>query len=141
MDIPNSRKIDVLLRNAAAADLAYLSRNHGLLVRLAGIASLGVLEPGQAGPIAAAALLGSLEILVPMAGLIDPSAEMERLSRRQRKADIDVKKLETKLADAEFAANAPPEVITKDTQRLAELRTEIRQLAAQAARVHALLAT
>jgi valyl-tRNA synthetase len=47
--------------------------------------------------------------------------------------------LQTKLANGDFAKNAPPEVVAKDQQRLSELRTEIEQLAAQIARVKKLL--
>jgi valyl-tRNA synthetase len=75
---------------------------------------------------------------VPMAGLIDPIAELERLAKQQRKAEIDLKKMESKLSNTEFARNAPAEVVAKDRQRLAELETEMRQLAAQIARVTAL---
>jgi valyl-tRNA synthetase len=46
--------------------------------------------------------------------------------------------MESKLNNAEFAKNAPADVVAKDRQRLAELRTEISQLAAQSARVNAL---
>ncbi len=139
MDIAPSRKIDVLLRQPSESDRQYLAQNHGLLERLAGIATLGVLDAGQAGPISAVALLGALEILVPMAGLIDPEAEIERLAKRQHKTDLDISRLQAKLSDEKFAANAPPDIVAKDTQRLAELRTETGQLAAQAARVRALL--
>jgi valyl-tRNA synthetase len=135
MDIAPSRKIDVLLQNAGLADTEYLSRNLAYLTRLAGIAAVRVLEPGQTAPISAVALLGTLEILVPMAGLIDPAAELDRLAKRQRKAEADLHKLESKSANAEFAKNAPADVVAKDQLRLSELRMEIAQLAAQVARV------
>ena len=67
-------------------------------------------------------------------------AELERLAKRQRKAETDCAKLQAKLANAEFAANAPAEVVAKDRARLAELRTEIDQLSAQIARVRRLSA-
>jgi valyl-tRNA synthetase len=140
MDISSSRRIDVLLQHANRSDREYLDRHRALLMRLAGIGTLGILEDGQAGPISAVALQGTLEILVPMAGLIDPQAEMERLAKRQRKTDLDISRLHAKLSDANFAANAPPDIVARDTQRLAELRVETGQLAAQAARVRALLA-
>jgi len=138
MDIAFSRKLDVLLQNATPRDTGYLGRNLHYLTRLAGVESCRILEPAQAAPISAVALLGTLEILVPMAGLIDPAAELARLSRRQSKADVDLKKMESKLSNLEFSRNAPPEVVAKDQQRLAELRTEIGQLAAQIGRVTAL---
>jgi valyl-tRNA synthetase len=135
MDIPPSRKLDVLLQNASRRDAENLERNLHYLMRLAGIGSARVLPRGESAPISAVALLADLEILVPMAGLIDPTAELERLAKRKKKAEIDLSKLEAKLENGQFAKNAPPEIVAKDQQRIAELRTEIAQLSAQTARV------
>ena len=139
MDIAPSRKLDVLLQGAGPLDLEYLGRNQAYLTRLAGIAEARVLAPGEPAPIAAVALLGNLEILLPMAGLIDPKAELERLAKREHRAAQEFTKLEAKLANGDFAKNAPAEVVAKDQQRLSELSTEIGQLAAQVARVKKLL--
>jgi valyl-tRNA synthetase len=138
LDIAPSRKLEVLLQNAASRDTEFLDRNLPYLMRLAGVEVPRTLGPAQAAPISAVAFVGTLEILVPMAGLIDPAAELARLSKQQNKAHIDLKKMESKLSNTEFARNAPAEVVAKDRQRLAELRTEIGQLAAQIARVTAL---
>jgi valyl-tRNA synthetase len=73
-----------------------------------------------------------------MAGLIDPAAELDRLAKRLRKSEADLQKMESKLSNSEFARNAPPDVVAKDQQRLALLRTEVAQLAAQIARVQRL---
>jgi valyl-tRNA synthetase len=135
MDIAPSRKLEVLLQNAGPRDLEYLERNLHYLMRLAGVAPPRVLAATDVAPISAVALLGSLEILVPMKGLIDPRAELERLAKRLRKAEVDLSKLEAKLGNSQFAKNAPPEIVAKDQQRLEELRTEIGQLSAQTARV------
>jgi valyl-tRNA synthetase len=135
MDIALSRKLEVLLQNVSARDMEYLERNLHYLMRLAGVEPPRVLAAGEAAPIAAVALLGNLEILVPMKGLIDPTAELERLAKRLRKAEIDLSKLEAKLSNSQFAQNAPPDIVAKDQQRLEELRTEIGQLTAQTARV------
>jgi valyl-tRNA synthetase len=135
MDIAPSRKLEVLLQNADAKDTEYLGRNLHYLTRLAGIEAPRLLAAGEAAPIAAVALLRNLEILVPMKGLIDPTAELDRLAKRLRKAEIDMSKLEAKLGNSQFAKNAPPDIVAKDQQRLEELRTEIGQLSAQTARV------
>jgi valyl-tRNA synthetase len=138
LDIAPSRKLEVLLQNAASKDFEYLGRNLHYLTRLAGVLAPRALGPAQAAPISAIAFVGTLELLVPMAGLIDPAAELDRLAKQQRKADADLKKLEEKLGNASFAKNAPAEVVAKDRQRLDELRLEINQLATQIARVTAL---
>jgi valyl-tRNA synthetase len=138
MDIAPSRKLTVLLHNAGPADREYLERNLHYLTRLAGVDPPRALAPGEAAPIAAVALLGHLEILVPMAGLIEPEAELERLAKRLRKADSDAAKLTAKLSNADFVRSAPPEVVAKDRARLAELDTELAQLQAQIDRVNQL---
>jgi valyl-tRNA synthetase len=135
MDIAPSRKLPALLQNATPQDREYLQRNLHYLTRMAGVEPPTLLNAGEAAPIAAVALLGQLEILVPMAGLIDPTAELERLAKRQRKAETDLGKLSAKLENSQFARNAPAEVVAKDQQRVAELRTEIGQLTAQTERV------
>jgi len=138
MDIVPSRTLEVLLQNAGGTDIEYVERNLHYLTRLAGIAPPRVLAEGQAAPIAAVALVGRLEILVPMAGLIEPDAELERLGKRLRKVEGDIGKLDGKLSTADFVRNAPSEVIAKDRARLAELRTEHEQLTAQVERVRKL---
>ena len=138
MDIAPSRKLKVLLHNAGPRDAEYLDRNLHYLMRLAGIEPPLLLAAAEAAPISAVALLGQLEILVPMAGLIDPTAELDRLAKRLRKAEADLHRLEAKLANGQFAKNAPADIVAKDQQRIAELRTEIAQLSAQTARVRKL---
>jgi valyl-tRNA synthetase len=135
MDIPPSRKLPLLAQNAGEKDKEYMGRNLHYLMRLAGVDPPRLQAAGEAAPISAVALLGQMEILVPMAGLIDPTAELERLDKRRRKAEADLAKLESKHANGQFAKNAPPDIVAKDQQRIAELRTEISQLSAQTARV------
>jgi valyl-tRNA synthetase len=139
MDIPMGRKLPVLVQNASAQDQEYLQRNLHYLTRMAGVEAPTPLRSGEAAPIAAVALLGNLEILVPMAGLIDPTAELDRLAKRHKKAEGDLAKLSAKLHNGQFVRNAPPEVVAKDQQRVAELRTEIAQLTAQTERVKKLI--
>jgi valyl-tRNA synthetase len=138
MDIAPSRKLEVLLQNAQPKDMEYLGRNLHYLMRLAGVEPPRALTPADTAPISAVALLGNMEILVPMKGLIDPAAELDRLAKRLRKAEIDLSKLESKLSNSQFAKHAPPEIVAKDQQRLEELRTEIGQLSGQTARVRKL---
>ncbi len=138
MDIAPSLKIEVLLQNADEADRRRLAQHAAYLTRLAGVNTPRVLQPGEAAPISAIALVGRLEVLVPMAGLIEPVAELGRLARRRSKAESQLKQIAGKLGNAEFRANAPADVVAKDEARAAELRSEIQQLDAQRGRVEAL---
>jgi valyl-tRNA synthetase len=138
MDIAPSRKIPLLLQNAGVRERALVDRHFAWLVKLAGLESIQALEPGAAAPEAATALLGDLALLVPMAGLIDPKAEIERLTKRMAKHDADLAKLEAKLANENFVRNAPPDVVAADRARAAELLAQKLSLATQLERVRRL---
>jgi valyl-tRNA synthetase len=138
MDIAPSRKIPLLLQNAGVRERALVDRHFAWLVKLAGLESIQALEPGAAAPEAATALLGDLALLVPMAGLIDPKAEIERLTKRMAKHDADLAKLEAKLANDNFVRNAPPDVVAADRARAAELLAQKLSLATQLERVRRL---
>jgi valyl-tRNA synthetase len=138
MDIAPSRKIPLLLQNGGARDQALSERHFNWLARLAGLESIKVLAPGEAAPESATAIVGELTLLVPMTGLIDPKAEAERLTKLMAKNDGDLSKLNTKLGNANFVKNAPPDVVAADRARAAELIARNAGLAAQLERVRRL---
>jgi valyl-tRNA synthetase len=77
---------------------------------------------------------GSVAAL-PLAGIIDFQAEKTRLTKEIGKLTGEVTKLETKLANADFVAKAPEEVIEENQDRLAESKERIGKLEAAFARL------
>ncbi len=138
MDIAPSRRIEVLLANAGAAELARLGRTRHWLERLAGIDRLRALAPGEAEPESAVSLLGEMRILLPMAGLIDVAAETARLEKRIQKLRQEAVKASAKLARESFVSQAPAAVVAQERARLADFNGELAQLEAQLARVRRL---
>jgi len=138
MDIAPSRKIPLLLQNAPARERALVDKHLSYLSRLAGLESVKALGPGDAAPEAATAILGDLTLLVPMAGLIDPKAEIERLNKRIAKNDSDLGKLKAKLGNENFVRNAPPDVVAADRARMAELEAQNASLGQQLDKVRRL---
>jgi len=138
MDIAPSRKIPLLLQNAGARERALIDKLFAYLSRLAGLETVKLLADGEAAPESATAIIGELSLLVPMAGLIDPKAEIERLTRRIAKNEADIAKLKAKLGNENFVRNAPPDVVAADRARMAELEAQNVSLAAQLERVRRL---
>ena len=79
----------------------------------------------------ARALLGRLEILVPLEGLIDVGAECARIGKELGRLGKELERSEGKLANERFVSRAPPEVVAKEQQRVAEFRDAITRLEAQ----------
>jgi valyl-tRNA synthetase len=106
--------------------------------RLAGVAAATPLAAGESPPQAAAALLGELRILVPMAGLIDVEAELARLGKLRARAEQELAKSNAKLANEKFVKSAPVEVVAQERERLETRKRELAQLAEQHERVASL---
>jgi len=138
LDIAPSVPLTARLQAASASDLARYSRNEAAIRRLAGLASATPLAAGEAPPQAAAALLGDLRILVPMAGLIDVDAELARLAKRRGKVEQELARANAKLGNESFVRNAPAEVVTQERERLEAFKRELAQLAEQHERVASL---
>lgn len=138
MDIAPSRRFEVLLENASTADLDRLGRTRHFIERLANLSGIKPLSAQETAPESAAALLGDMRILVPMAGLIDVAAEIARLEKRIAKIRQDLGKTEAKLANANFVANAPASVVEQERGRIADFSREMSGLEQQLARVQSL---
>jgi valyl-tRNA synthetase len=135
MNISPARHLPVLLKDASPRDEALVARHRGWLERLAGLESLTFLAGGASEPQSAMALAGNLTILVPMAGLIDATAESERLGRLLARAQADLEKTRTRLANDNFVRNAPAEVVRLERERAAELERTADGLASQLQRL------
>ena len=70
---------------------------------------------------AVAMVIGSTEIYLPLAGMVDAVAEKEKLGKQIAELDKQIEKLE-KLLGSDFVNKAPANVVEKEKQRLAEAK-------------------
>jgi valyl-tRNA synthetase len=138
MNISMAKRIDIILQNASELDQRRLADNLPLLNKLAKLESVQVLAAGEEAPMSATALVGDMQVLVPMAGLIDKAAELARLDKEIQRLDGEVKRVGGKLGNQGFVAKAPPEVIDKERAKLAEAEQALGKLAEQRARIASL---
>jgi valyl-tRNA synthetase len=131
MNIAPKKQLPVLLKDAQAEDKTRLENNRNFLSRLANLESIEVLD-GEA-PAAATALVGKMEILIPLEGLIDKDAEIARLNKEMSKLDKVIKQSSGKLANENYVAKAPAEVVAKEREKLGEMQQAYQQLEQQLA--------
>jgi valyl-tRNA synthetase len=61
-----------------------------------------------------------LEVVMPLAGLVDPVAERARIAKDIEKSKKEIAILDKKLGNADFVARAPEEVVAEQKARLAD---------------------
>ncbi|MBR9911033.1 MAG: valine--tRNA ligase [Gammaproteobacteria bacterium] len=132
MNISPAKSIPLLFANGSANDRRCLDDNRLFLTRLASLESITWLNPGEAAPMSATALVGDMEILVPMAGLIDVAAETARLNKEIDKLKKESARVQGKLGNAKFVDNAPAEVVQKEKDKLADMQAALGKLEEQA---------
>ncbi|WP_044872012.1 valine--tRNA ligase [Pseudomonas sp. LFM046] len=138
MNISMAKRIDILLANANDEDRRRLADNEPLLKKLAKLESIRILAAGDEAPMSATALVGDMQVLVPMAGLIDKDAELARLDKEIQRLDGEVKRVGGKLSNEGFVAKAPADVIEKERAKLAEAEQALANLTEQRGRIASL---
>jgi len=138
MDIPPGKPLPVLLRNASDNDRACFDTNQSFIQTLAKLEAVEWLEAGAEAPESATALIGEMQILIPLAGLIDKEAELARLEKEIGKLTVNIDKGNAKLANPGFVDKAPAAVVDKERERVEELSAALTQLQSQAEKISAL---
>ena len=131
MDISPNKPLNVLLRNASAQDWQRLQSSREFLGALAKLESVELLQPEEEAPASATALVGEMEILIPMAGLIDKDAELARINSALAKIEADFGRTQGKLSNEKFVSNAPPAVIDKEKAKLDDFTMQMKKLKEQ----------
>ena len=135
MNVPPGKTIPLRLADGDATDRARAAKFAVQIAFLARTEAPQWIEPGADEPASAAAVVGSLRVLIPLAGLIDLEAEKARLAKEVGRIQGEIKKCEGKLGNANFVANAPAEVVAQERQRLEDWNVQRAALAEQIRRL------
>ncbi len=138
MNIAPGREIALLLRNGDGDDRRRSEENSTFLKKLAKLSEIRWLDDGAEAPLSATQLAGAMELLVPMAGLIDKDAELARLTKEVDRIAKDIERIEGKLNNPGFAAKAPADVVAKEREKCDAQRLALQQLQQQRDRIAAL---
>ena len=138
MNIKPGKLLPVLLRHGSSEDRTHLDNTQQVLVKLARLDAIRFLQENEEAPPSAMQLAGKMEVLVPMAGLIDKASEQARLNKEIAKFTKERQRLTGKLSNDRFIAKAPQEVVEKERLKLADVDIALAKLAEQQSRLESL---
>jgi valyl-tRNA synthetase len=120
--LPPKMELPVVLGTGekVAAELADLL---GMLKHIAKMESLAVDPDAKHTATAAVAVVGEVQVFVY--GVVDIEKERERLTKQIAKLETNIERTGKKLANEGFVAKAPPEVVQRERDRLAEIETHL----------------
>ncbi|MDX2373587.1 valine--tRNA ligase [Psychrobacter sp. PP-21] len=142
MKLGNAVRLPVLLQNVSADEEARLSRIKNQFKALAKVESLEIINSGDGSdqkiPLSSSSMVGQLRVLVPMKGLIDPTAELARLDKAHEKLQKQADGITRKLSNEGFVSKAPAEVVDAEKAKLVELEGQLTAMTAQMEQLEAL---
>jgi valyl-tRNA synthetase len=128
LNVPPGKKADLYVHVNDPA-LGELLRNHvGYFRSLARVENLVCGADVKKPPMSASAVLSGAEIFVPLAGLIDLDLERSRLQKELNNLRDALEKLSRKLANPDFLANAPEDVVSKERAKKEDYESRIQKL-------------
>ena len=118
MNIPPATLMPLLLAGASGETRQRAERWRDVVKRMARLADISFVDRAPDG---AMQLLVRGEVAaLPLKGIIDLDAEKARLDKEMAKAEADIKRVDAKLANAKFVANAPEEVVEEEREKRVE---------------------
>ena len=118
MNIAPGKPLNAVLVGASQDILDRVERNRPLLARMARLEEISA--SNSVPPASAQTVVGETVIALPLDGVIDLDAERDRLAKELKKLDGEIMRLEKKLGNAKFVANAPEEVVAGEKAKLAD---------------------
>ncbi|GMA46564.1 valine--tRNA ligase [Tetragenococcus muriaticus] len=122
VDTPLSKPITLLIQTSDPAVETFLKENKNYIDRFCNPEKLEIsseLEPPEA---AMSAVLTGANVYLPLAGLINIQEELDRLAKELEKWNQEVQRVENKLANDRFVANAPEDIVQKERDKQTDYR-------------------
>jgi valyl-tRNA synthetase len=105
-----------------------LQENSKAVLALTRVEELQILAEGKRPRGAASYIFNEIEIFVPLAGLVDVEQELAKLEKEQGKVSGQLKKVEAKLGNSKFLANAPAQVVAGEKEKQETLSAKLAKI-------------
>ncbi|WP_141431859.1 valine--tRNA ligase [Bacillus sp. 03113] len=135
VNTPLSKKINILLKAKDEETLSTLEKNRGYLDRFCNPEELIIQTEIEAPDKAMTSIVTGVEIILPLAGLINLDEEIARLEKELSKLDKEVERVQKKLGNEGFLKKAPEKVIEEEkakekdyTEKRAAVQARISEL-------------
>ncbi|CUX12953.1 MULTISPECIES: valine--tRNA ligase [Agrobacterium] len=133
MNVPPGATASLVVVGANTSTEARLDRHAAAIRRLARADEIRAADVAPKG--SAQIIVGEATVCLPLGKLIDLAAEEARLEKAIGKVDAEMERIDKKLSNEKFVANADPEVVAAERERKAELEVQLASLRTALTRV------
>jgi valyl-tRNA synthetase len=124
-DVKPGMKVPIILQSESGAERQILEAGQSYIQDLGKVETLTIapalekeLQTTMAG------VIGTVQVLMPLAGIVDVDALQAKLEKNLAKVETEIKSLSGRLANQNFVSKAPPEVVQGAKQALEEAQKQ-----------------
>jgi valyl-tRNA synthetase len=126
MNIKPAMEIPIVLAGVGADTAARIERWGDAIRKTAKIGEISVADAPPAG--AVQLLVRGDTVALPLKGLIDLNAEKARLEKARARAEAEIKRIDAKLSNPAFLANADEDVVEADREKREETVLQVEKI-------------
>ena len=134
MNLPAGAKLKAYLKDASANVESYISEFSNIICSLARLDNIEILQSEVTPDMVQTVCQGTV-ILLPLKGIVDFTAERERLQKELAQLDKILVGYAAKLSNANFVERAPAKVVEEEKKRQAEALENKAKVEAALARI------
>nr|WP_300555510.1 valine--tRNA ligase [Maricaulis sp.] len=127
MNVPAGAQLNAVAVGAFDEIAGCIERNRPLIQRMARLAEITLGD--SVPPASAQTVIGETTFALPLEGVIDFRAERERIAKELKKIDGEITRLEKKLGNEKFVANAPEAVVAEQREKLGDYTAQKAKMA------------
>ena len=127
MSCPPGKEVKVIF-HGPERDLSFLRDQESYLRSLARVGSVEYLTSGERPKGAAMAVVGAIEIYLPLGDMINVQEQQARLTKEASKVEEELARIQKKLSNPEFLSKAKEEVIQKEQEKSTQQEEKLRAL-------------
>ncbi len=136
--ISPSQEISLVIKNTSEKMQLQINKYYAPLTTMCKISQISFLHANETAPVSASAVVGELELLIPLQGLVDVQSELIRLEKELAKIDKDIEFAENKLNNPTFTNKAPKDIITGVEEKLSIAKNAKQKLLHNLAKIKSL---
>jgi valyl-tRNA synthetase len=130
LNVPPSKTVEVILHSEKEDALNLFQMNRSYLENLAHAGKISLQSAGEKPKASATAIVGNIEVFLPLKGLINFDDEITRIQKEISKVEKEMTRTNMKLHNEDFLRKARPEAIEKEREKaksLAERETKLKE--------------
>lgn len=129
LGINPAKKITLILHPANGEQAALLNTNSAYLWNLARLENLVIDADAQAPKASSTQIVDGCQVIVPLAGAVDPADELARLEKELARLEKELVDVQKKLHNESFVNRAPADVVERERERASKLMDAREKLA------------